>query len=160
MVPWENSACLMDRSKLNIIVIHSYSTGFVHLTDICLNSSKRRVTRFEPPGVRIKERLSLKCCAKMLTTCESRILTEDAQPVVDSYDNYIPIAGQDTAVKHIPSSFHIRAPMDEHHHRLGASTLPNIWRRVEEEEEKMVEKADRLIRRQNKGGSQKCNFNI
>lgn len=57
---------------------------------------------------------------------ERKILTEDSQPVVDRYDNHIPIAGQDTAVKHIPSSFHIRAPMDENHHRLGTSTLPNI----------------------------------
>lgn len=89
---------------------------------------------------------------------ESRILTQDAQPIVDGDDNHIPIAGQDAAVKHIPSSFHVRAPMDENHHRLGASALPNIWRRGEEEE-KVVEKAEGLIRRQTEGDSQKCNFN-
>lgn len=46
--------------------------------------------------------------------------------------------------------------MDENHHRLGASTLPNIWRRGEEEE-KVVEKAEGLIRRQTESDRQ--NFN-
>lgn len=91
-----------------------------------------------------KERMAITWQQRLCIIQYSRILTEDAQAVVDSYDNHIPIAGQDTAVKHIPSSFHVGAPVDENHHRLGASTLPNVWRRGEEEEE--VEKAEGLIR--------------
>lgn len=54
------------------------------------------------------------------------LLTEDAESVVHSDNNHVPIAGQDAAVKHISSSFHVRASMDENHHRLWASALPNV----------------------------------
>lgn len=53
-------------------------------------------------------------------------LTEHAQAVVDGDDDDIAVAGQDAAVEHAAGALHVGAPVDEHHHRLGAAALPDV----------------------------------
>lgn len=50
---------------------------------------------------------------------KKRMLTEDADSIVESDNDDVSIAGQDAPVDHVSRPFHVGPSVDVDHHRLG-----------------------------------------
>ncbi len=65
--------------------------------------------------------MSLKEEVKKKEKREEKMLTKDADSVVESDNDDISVAGQDAPIDHVARPLHVGSSVDVHHHRLGPS---------------------------------------